>query len=90
LHEPNEAQVVGFGHGRIGERIRIRQHVSCNLDTEHEGSVTVAVQYARPACPDGTSYDGCHGAAGFSTAGKCHGHIGGRQAMDDRVGVELL
>jgi hypothetical protein len=52
LHELNKSPVFGLGHGRIGERIRMRQHVSYSLDTEHEGSVTVAVQCTRPACPN--------------------------------------
>src|SRR5689334_9057244 len=52
--------VFDLGHGRIGEQIRMRQHVSYSFDTEHEGSVTVAVQCASPAFPNRSSYDGWH------------------------------
>jgi hypothetical protein len=60
----------------------MRQHVSYSLDTGHEGSVTVAAERARPACPNRSSYDGWHRAAGFSTAGSFYEHRKSRRDPD--------
>ena len=66
----------------------MRQHVSCSLDTEHEGSVTVAVQFSRPACPNRSSYDGCGRAAGFSTAGSLYGY--GKRRREAELVIECM